>query len=263
MENSHDQLPDQAENVARMIEEAGSIVFFTGAGISTESGIADFRSPGGVWSRMRPIPFEEFLASEEIRLEDWRRRFHFQAQFEQAPVNAGHKAVAALFENGQGKCLITQNIDGLHLRSGVDPQQIIELHGNGTSASCLDCRSPMTLQQAAEIIRDTGKSPRCVRCNGLVKSDVVSFGQQMPRIKMLEAAEHVRLCDLCIVLGSSLVVQPAARLPEIARQSGAKLLIINRESTPLDAIANRVVRVPIGILLQKALEKIGIGNSAT
>ncbi len=244
-----------ANQLAGQIDSASNIVIFTGAGISTESGIADFRSPGGIWSKIKPIQYSDFLNNEEIRLEYWRRRFHFQQEFEAAPLNAGHHAVASIINSNQGGGLITQNIDGLHQRSGIADQDIVEIHGNGVRAVCLDCQCPMTLAQVQEIISLTGKSPRCNLCGGLVKSAVISFGQPMPQNKMIEA-EHVALrCDLCLVLGSSLVVQPAASLPVVAKTNGSKLVIINNQPTPLDGICDLLVQESIGPTLQKALEK--------
>jgi len=242
------------EKLARLLKRAERIVVFTGAGISTKSGIADFRSPGGIWSKITPIQFGDFLADEETRLEDWRRRFHFQPQFDSAPLNDGHRAVADIVNSTSGIGLITQNIDGLHQRSGIADQDIIEIHGNGTRATCLDCQSPMTLIHAKQVIDETGKAPRCLRCDGLVKSAVISFGQPMPQAKMVDAERMALNCDLFLVLGSSLVVQPAASLPIIARNNEAELVIINQQTTPLDAICSLVIHAPLGITLQKALE---------
>lgn len=247
--------PDDIARLSDLIDAAEGVVIFTGAGISTESGIADFRSPGGVWSQIKPIQFDEFLKSEEMRLEYWRRRFRFQAEFEQAPLNAGHRAVAQIINSAKGQGLITQNIDGLHQRAGVADQDIVEIHGNGVRGVCLQCELPMTLDQVAQMIDETQRSPRCASCGGLVKSAVISFGQPMPRNALMRAEDLSCNCDLFIVLGSSLVVQPAAGLPILAKHSGAKLAIINREATPLDGIADSVIHASIGSTLQKALEK--------
>ncbi len=235
-------------------DEAQSIVFFTGAGISTESGIADFRSPGGIWTKMKPIQFSDFVADEATRMEDWRRRFHFQAEFDAASPNAGHVAVAQIMGRQKGRGVITQNIDGLHQRAGVQETDIIEIHGNGTRAACLECQSPMALDQAKTHIDSQGSSPTCTRCGGLVKAAVISFGQPMPQAKMVEAETMALECDLFVVLGSSLVVQPAASLPIIAQHNGAKLLIINRDSTPLDKIAHLTLQAPIGPALSQIVQ---------
>jgi len=228
-----------------MIERADSIVAMTGAGISTESGIPDFRSPGGIWSRMTPITYQEFVASEEARLEDWRRRFRMNADFARAEPNAGHRALAALARQGRLTCLITQNIDGLHQRAGHPAESLIEIHGNATQGRCLDCRSPIPLAAARDQIEASGISPRC-RCGGLVKAAVVSFGEAVPPGLIQRAADAARLASLFIVAGSSLVVQAAATLPLIAAQSGALLAIVNRDPTPLDSVANLLLRESIG-----------------
>lgn len=237
---------EQIEQLASLFKESQRTVFFTGAGISTESGIADFRSPGGIWSQIKPIQFSDFLADESTRLEDWRRRFHFQKEFDDAKPNVGHGFVANCLAHGQGIGLITQNIDGLHQRAGVRDEQIIEIHGNGTKATCLECHNPMALLQAQALIEREGSAPRCARCGGLVKAAVISFGQPMPQDRVLAARSLAEESDLFVVIGSSLVVQPAASIPLIAQRNGAKLVILNREVTPLDAVADLIVRDPIG-----------------
>ena len=242
--------------LAALLEGAQRVMAFTGAGMSTESGIDDFRSPGGVWSRMKPIQFSDFVADEKTRLEDWRRRFRFQAEFDAARPNAGHGAVAQLLNGSRGGGLVTQNIDGLHQRAGLADENIVEIHGNGTRASCLDCHAPMSLREASERIERTGAAPRCARCDGLVKANVISFGQAMPVEAVARAQAWARACDLCLVLGSSLVVQPAATIPVIAAQAGARLVIVNREPTPLDPVADLVVRLPIGEVLPAALDRL-------
>ena len=260
-----DKVEEVSENdvqrLAELIDEASRIVVFTGAGISTESGIADFRSPGGIWSQIKPIQFEEFLTREDMRMEDWRRRFIFQAEFDAAPINDGHRGVAKIVNSSKGQGLITQNIDGLHQRAGIADSDVIEIHGNGVRAAYLDCNSPMSLQEAKEIIDQTGKSPSCGRCGGLVKSKIISFGQPMPQDKMVDAERLSLSCDLFLVLGSSLVVQPAASLPMVAKTNGSKLAIINKQSTPLDPIADLLLPSAIGPSLQKALEKSVLGGS--
>ena len=246
---------DELQAFVRHLDDARKIVVFTGAGISTESGIADFRSPGGIWTKIKPIQFSDFVSDEDTRLEDWRRRFHFQAEFDAAPLNKGHNAVAELVLSQKGVGLITQNIDGLHQRSGVPDDLIVEIHGNGTRARCLDCESPMALAQARRIIEETERAPRCTRCGGLTKSAVISFGQPMRQKELVQSEQLARMCDLFLVLGSSLVVQPAATLPMIAKNNGAALVIVNNQPTPLDPIADQVINQPLGKTLQKALEK--------
>ena len=264
MIENDEQIGEEVMNaLVELIDSASRIVVFTGAGISTESGIADFRSPGGIWTKIKPIEFSDFLENEEMRLEYWRRRFHFQKEFDAAPLNAGHEAVATIINSEKGLGLITQNIDGLHQRSGINDEDIIEIHGNGVRAICLDCGSPMSLQEAERIIEESGRSPRCGRCNGLVKSAVISFGQAMPQDKLMAAEQLVMSCDLCLVLGSSLVVHPAASLPIIAKNSGSRLAIVNREPTPLDPISDLSVRCTIGTVLEKAIKASKLADLST
>lgn len=249
----------------RLIEEAGeaqaaldelfgtarNAVVFTGAGISTESGIPDFRSPGGVWSRMKPVLFDDFLASETARIEDWRRRFLMLEQFGAAPPNAAHLAIARLVARGVVGAVITQNIDGLHQRSGVPEARIIELHGNGTRAGCLDCDADVTLETARSAFEATGMAPRCPDCGGLVKARVISFGQAMPPNEMARAEEASLAADLFVVAGSSLVVYPAASFPMIAKRNGATLVICNRDDTDQDGIADVVIRGSLGLAFER------------
>nr|WP_321444741.1 Sir2 family NAD-dependent protein deacetylase [uncultured Cohaesibacter sp.] len=250
------QLPEQqvsdheSKQLQGLIDEAKSIVAFTGAGISTESGIPDFRSPNGIWSKMEPIQFGDFVRSEQARLEDWRRRFVMNEEFRIAEPNEGHKALVRLAEVGKLSCAITQNIDGLHQKSGLSDDLVIEIHGNSTYGSCLDCNQTMSLETAKAHIDNHAKAPCCPSCGGLVKAAVISFGQAMPEDKMQDALTHIQKCDLLIVMGSSLVVYPAARLPEIAKHYGAKLVIINRDPTPLDDLADLCVHGEIGPVMQ-------------
>ncbi len=186
-------------------------------------------------------------------MEDWRRRFHFKTQYEAAQPNAGHRAVARLIAAKPGSLVVTQNIDGLHQRGGVADEGVIELHGSGLKASCLDCEAPMPLDVARGHVEEQGVSPSCEHCGGTVKADVVSFGQPMPQDKLRAALAFARSCDLMLVLGSSLVVQPAAKVPEIAAQAGAPLVIVNNEPTPLDSVAALVINAPIGEVMQQAV----------
>ena len=238
-----------------MIMDARHIVVLTGAGISTESGIPDYRSPQGIWSKMAPIQFDDFVRSEETRLEDWRRRFLLYEEFKAAKPNNGHKALAKLDQLGKLDRVVTQNIDGMHQRGGLNPDKVIEIHGNGTYATCLDCGQEMSFAEARDHIDKTAASPRCPACNGLVKAAIINFGQMMPQDKMYQAMEDATRCDLFMVLGSSLVVYPAAALPDIAKQHGAELAIINREPTPMDRNADLVIHDEIGPTLSPILGK--------
>ena len=239
-----------------MLDAAGKVVVFTGAGISTESGIPDFRSPGGVWSRMKPIYFQEFVASETARVEAWRRKFESDPVMRAAVPNRGHRAVVALVGLGKVSHVVTQNIDGLHQASGVPEHQVIELHGNSTYAHCLDCARRYEIEDLRPVFEASLRAPRCDACGGFVKTATVAFGQSMPPAAMIRAEEAILGCDLCLVVGSSLVVYPAAGFPEMAKRKGAGLVILNREETGMDAIADLVLRREIG----EALGKV-VGNN--
>jgi NAD-dependent deacetylase len=236
----------ETDQLARAIEAAGRIALFTGAGISTESGIPDFRSPGGIWTRKTSILFKDFMDSEAARQDAWRRRFEGDAAMRAARPNRGHRAVEALIRRGRAQAVVTQNIDGLHQQSGLDPEQVVELHGNTTYATCLECDTRHEIDEMRAVFEQSGNAPRCRRCRGLVKTATISFGQPMPEAAMRRARAEAQAADLFIVLGSSLVVYPAAGLPVLAVQNGAKLAIINREPTPMDEIADILVRRPIG-----------------
>jgi NAD-dependent protein deacetylase/lipoamidase len=247
-------VPDFDNAIARlqeMVHEAGMIAPFTGAGLSTESGIPDFRSPGGLWTRFRPIPFDEFLASQEARNESWRRRFAMEEQFGGARPGRGHRAVASLYRSGKAPAVITQNIDNLHQASGIAPEHVIELHGNTTFALCLDCAERYELPWVRrQMDAGNGCAPDCPTCGGFIKTATVSFGQAMPDAAMRRAQELTQSCDLFLAIGSSLVVWPAAGFPLMAKRNGARLVIVNREPTEFDDIADLVVHQDIGTVLE-------------
>jgi NAD-dependent deacetylase len=230
----------------RLIEASKRAVVFTGAGISTESGIPDFRSPGGFWTRMAPIDFADFIRSEDMRREAWRRKFESDPVMRAAQPNRGHRAVANLVRRGKVAAVITQNIDGLHQASGVPDAQVIELHGNSMYAHCLECRKRYEIADLQVEFERTGAAPVCDACNGLVKTATISFGQAMPEAEMIRAQEETLAADLFIAIGSSLVVYPAAGFPQMAKHNGAKLVIINRDATGLDPIADMVIHQMIG-----------------
>ncbi|GAB4360393.1 MAG: NAD-dependent protein deacetylase [Immundisolibacter sp.] len=233
------------DRARRLLSESRQAVVFSGAGISTESGIPDFRSPGGLWSRLRPIDFQEFLTSEAARREAWRRKFELDDAIGAVQPNAGHHAVAQLVARGRVSHVITQNIDGLHQASGVPADRIVELHGNGTYAVCLSCHKRYELTDIRKRFFTDGESPLCA-CGGYIKPATVSFGQPMPLHAMRLAEAATLACDLFMVVGSSLQVYPAASLPELAQRNGARLMIINREPTPLDAVADLVLQAQSG-----------------
>ena len=239
--------------LARVIDRARRAVVFTGAGISTESGIPDFRSPGGIWTKMAPIDFSDFLASEEARRETWRRRFAADDTWQNARPNRGHRAVAELVRRGAAVAVITQNIDGLHQASGVPAEQVIELHGNSTYAHCLDCAQRYEIAELRTAFESDGIAPVCAACGGWVKTATISFGQAMPVEAMRRAELETLAADLFIVAGSSLVVYPAAGFPELAKRNGATLVIVNREPTGLDPIADLVLNRAIGETLGTAV----------
>jgi len=238
--------------LASILRQARRIVAFTGAGISTESGVPDFRSPGSPWTANRPIPFDQYMASGEARAEAWRRKFAMDDLYRHARPGPGHMALVALHAAGRLRAVVTQNIDNLHQASGLPPDRVIELHGNGTHARCLSCDLRHELDWVRPRFEATGVAPACRHCGGIVKSATVSFGQAMPEDALRQAMAAAGDCDLLLAIGSSLVVQPAARIPLIAQREGAVLAIINREATPLDAVADLVVRGEIGPILTAA-----------
>jgi NAD-dependent deacetylase len=237
---------------AELLNKSTRAVFFTGAGISTESGIPDFRSPGGIWTRMAPIDFDDFIRSPEMRREAWRRRFAMEETFAAATPNEGHKAIATLIESGRASHIITQNIDNLHQDSGVPSEKVIELHGNTRYAKCLDCGARHELGPIRAHFEARGAPPDCSECGGILKTATISFGQAMPELEMARAERATLACDLFIVLGSSLVVYPAAGFPRVAKRNGAKLVIVNRERTEHDELADLVIHAPIGETMRVA-----------
>jgi NAD-dependent deacetylase len=236
-----------------MIAEADNIAAFTGAGISTESGIPDFRSPGGIWARYKPIEFGDFVASAEARRESWRRKFATHPTLASATPNAGHRALARLVEQGRMSAIITQNVDGLHQASGVPDDKVIELHGNTTYAACLDCHQRHELDWVRDIFADGERLPACTSCGGHIKTATISFGQAMPQEAMERAQAATLAADLFIVLGSSLVVYPAAGFPITAKRNGSRLAIVNRDPTDQDELADLVINAEIGAVMSRAV----------
>jgi len=242
------------EQFRSMIGESTRGVVFTGAGISTESGIPDYRSPGGIWTKFQPIDFNDFMASEEMRRESWRRKIATDAVMTKAQPNEGHLAVGKLVQTGKVATVITQNIDGLHQLSGVPDEKVIELHGNATYASCLECGKRYEHEVIYEIFKDNETLPLCDECGGIIKTATISFGQSMPLAEMQAAERETLSCDLFIAIGSSLVVYPAAGFPNLAKRNGARLVILNRDPTPLDDIADLVLNTEIGPTLSAAVD---------
>ncbi len=242
------------EQLRSMIEQCNRAVVFSGAGHSTESGIPDFRSPGGIWTKYKPIDFRDFMASEEMRRESWRRKFASDAVMKKAQPNKGHLAVAKLVQQGTVSSVITQNIDGLHQLSGVPDDKIIELHGNTTYAACLNCGKRYELEDIRKVFDKDETLPVCDQCSGIIKTATISFGQAMPLGEMKTAENQTMACDLFMAIGSSLVVYPAAGFPELARRNGARLVILNRDPTPLDGIADLALHSEIGPTLSAVVD---------
>jgi len=242
--------------LAAMLRASRRAVVFTGAGISTESGIPDFRSPGGIWTRMMPINFDDFISSPEARRESWCRRFEMEGTWKSVKPNAGHNAVAKLIERGVVSHVITQNIDNLHQDSGVPESLVIELHGNTRYAKCLDCGQRMEIADIHSHFKVHGEPPDCPACDGIVKTATISFGQAMPELEMERARRATLACDLFIVLGSSLVVYPAAGFPLLAKQNRARLVIVNREPTEQEPYADLALHREIGPTMRAAVNAL-------
>ena len=234
------------ERLRMLVESVRRAVVFTGAGISTESGIPDFRSPGGMWSRRRPVDFRDFVASESARREAWSQRVESHRSMAHAEPNHGHRAVASLVHRGIVTTVITQNIDGLHQKSGVPAARVVELHGNSTYAKCIECEAPYELDPILDAFERNGTLPVCDRCGGHVKTATISFGQAMPQAEMRRAEAATGECDLFLAIGSSLVVYPATGFPIHAKRLGAVLVILNRDPTELDELADLVLHREIG-----------------
>ncbi len=249
-----------AEALADLLRPARRVVVFTGAGISTESGIPDFRSPGGLWSQIKPITYQEFVADEDKRREAWTRAFSGIARWTGSQPNTGHRAVAALMGAGTVSAVITQNVDNLHQDGGADPERVIELHGNAGYATCLSCGLRHELAELKGPFLEDGRLPACRDCGGIVKTAVISFGQALPKDAWVRAEDETLAADLYLVLGSSLTVFPAAGLPRMAWEAGTPLVIVNRDPTPLDRLATLSLREEIGPLMTAAVAQLGIGK---
>nr|WP_026595739.1 Sir2 family NAD-dependent protein deacetylase [Methyloferula stellata] len=232
------------------IDQANKIVAFTGAGLSTECGVPDFRSKNSPWLRYKPIEFDLFMSDVLMREEAWRRKFALDDIYGRAEPGRGHYALANLIASGKMAAIVTQNIDNLQQMSGVAEEHIIELHGNGTYATCVKCGLRYELNEIRRAFDATGAAPDCPACGGPIKAATVSFGQPMPEEPMRRALAVTADCDLFLAIGSSLVVYPAASFPSLARQHGARLVILNGEQTPLDDVADLVLRGDIGDILQ-------------
>jgi NAD-dependent deacetylase len=243
--------------VAGMITKAENVVVFTGAGVSTESGIPDFRSPGGFWTKFDPEDFtiDQYLANPETRRKQWRFLISGDL-FQDARPNAAHEAIADLERLGRLNCVITQNIDNLHQKAGNDPAKVFELHGNMRWIRCLDCGERYPLDEILRKNRRSEEVPVCGSCSGILKPDVIFFGEALPEETLQEATRRASRCDLLIVVGSSLVVYPAANMPLYAKQTGAGLVIVNLSTTPADKIADVVIHAPAGEVMGRILTEV-------
>jgi len=241
-----------------MVLESKKVVVFTGAGISTESGIPDFRSPGGIWDRFDPSEFtyQKFLASESGKEKYWQFSKSLWTVIAEAEPNRGHYAIAELHRLGKLDCVITQNIDFLHQRSGVPEEKVIEIHGTMKWVNCLECGRRYPREEIQRRLESGEKVPRCDSCGGITKPATISFGQPMPEKETRGAERRAAACDLFLVVGSSLVVYPAAQMPLIAKGNGAKLVIINLEPTPHDRYADIVINEKIGETLPQIVEQV-------
>lgn len=252
---------DAAMQIERLTQQIGlsqRIVAFTGAGISTESGISDYRSPGGIWDRYDPADtnFQSFLSSEQSRRIYWKFSRELYQPIKKAKPNDAHHALVELERMGKLDCIVTQNIDGLHQRAGSSPDRVIELHGTVFKVRCLQCGEEWPRDEIEERLEGGEEIPLCKECGGLLKPATISFGQAMPEKETLEAFERARNCDFLLALGSSLLVQPAASVPVEALRAGAKLAIINLSETPLDSRADFLIHAKIGGVMKRVLAAV-------
>ncbi len=224
-----------------LIEKSLHLVFFTGAGISTDSGIPDFRGPSGYWKKNKPINFEDFISSEQVRKIFWKRKFDSEETFTEAKPNKAHIAISKIIKMKKSGHVITQNIDNLHQASGLEDSNLTELHGNTTYAKCLSCQKRYDLNLLRDIYFRKGDVPNCINCGGFIKTATISFGQQMPEKAMIDSYQKTTEADLFLAVGTSLRVFPAAEFPRLAKKNGAKLVIINSEATNFDGLADLVI----------------------
>ncbi len=251
-------MEDKIRQVAEWIVESKDVVVFVGAGLSTESGIPDFRSPGGVWDKYDPedFYFQNFLSKESSREKYWQMATEMYDSMRDAKPNPGHLAIAELERLGKLDCLITQNIDGLHYKAGNSEAKVLELHGTAMYVTCLSCHARYERDDIQERIAKGDKAPRCDKCGGILKPATISFGQSMPEWETAEAGRRSEACDLFIVIGSSLVVHPAAYMPVMAKRAGAKLVIVNRDETACDSMADILLRGPAGPTMNAIIEHV-------
>lgn len=249
------------ELARRWVAESSRIVGFSGAGVSTESGIPDFRSPNGYWSKNRIVQYRDFISDRQDRIEYWRQKVETWPEMKRAQPNAGHGAFVELFRQGKLMAMITQNIDGLHQKAGLPSHIVYEVHGTTLEACCLRCGDRISSDEACERVKSGEPAPECRKCGGLLKPATISFGQPMPAGVLAQAELAARGCDLFLAVGSSLAVQPAAMLPAIAKRAGARLIVVNREPTPLDEIADLLLTGETGTVLPALVADAGSPHS--
>jgi NAD-dependent deacetylase len=248
-------MKDKISLIAQKILEGGRNIVFTGAGISTESGIPDFRSKGGIWDKFRPVYFDEFMSSKESRIEYWRRNSELYPDLINAKPNPGHISIFQLYEMGLIDAVITQNIDGLHQKSGLPDDKVIELHGNTRRVRCMGCGKISSLAKAQERVQSGDLAPEC-ECGGYLKPDTISFGQAMPVDEVEKATSLSQTCNFFLVVGSTLLVQPAALMPQYAKQNDAFLCILNLSETPYDAVCDVLIQGKAGNVLVEIVNEV-------
>jgi len=255
---------EETGRLAQLVVESSKVIAFTGAGISTESGIPDFRSPGGIWSRYDPEDFtiQKFLSGPEARKIIWKMAVE-GGLLTQAEPNAAHFSVAELHRLGKLDCVITQNIDNLHQKAGVPEDKVLELHGNMQWAVCLSCHRRIAMLEVLEMIRGGTEAPDCPDCHGILKPDAVFFGEALPEETLHEAIRRARNCDLLIVIGSTLIVYPAAYIPTYAREAGARLAIVNLTQTPFDYYAEVIIRSKAAGTMSEVMQKVRLSGGGT
>lgn len=240
--------------LSSLINESQNILIFTGAGISTESGISDYRSKGGLWDKFQPVTIQEFLASEDKRKQYWCTKKELYASLEQARPNEGHAVIFEMEKNDKLKGIITQNIDGLHRMAGNSNEKILELHGNNRETICLSCSDITPWQEVYQRLGNGEEAPLCLKCKGFLKPNTISFGQNLNPEVLDRAVQWSKECDLLIAIGSTLIVEPAASLPVLAKQNGARLAIVTLSQTPLDRIADLKIEGRAGETLRAAMD---------
>lgn len=251
----YSHLSQNVKLLVRKIVNSEHLIAFTGAGISTESGIPDYRSQGGIWEKFRPVYFDEFMSSREARVLYWQRKAELYSAFVNAKPNTAHRGLAKLYKLGFLKTIVTQNIDGLHQMAGVPDSATIELHGNSRRIRCMSCDKISSIHEAHDRIVNGDPAPEC-GCGGFLKPDTISFGQSLREDVLVAAYEQCRLCSTMLIVGSTLLVHPAASLPGLAKETGAFLAIINLSDTPCDDLCDILIGEKAGIVMQAIVDEV-------